>query len=55
MDAKVSTKTKTVPEQNLFKLHKLFVIQNKHMQDKKRFIEWEEILKILRSATNQLE
>ena len=57
MDAKLSTKTKTkiVLVQNLFKYISFFVIQNMHMQDRKRFMEWKEILKIIRSATNQLE
>ena len=51
MDVKVSTKTKTVPAQNLLRYTSFLFAKTCIWKTKKRSIELKEILKVMRSAT----
>ena len=51
MDVKVSTKTKTIPAQNLLRYTSFLFAKTCICKTKKRCIELKEILKVMRSAT----
>ena len=52
MDAKVSTNTKTMPVQKIFRYIRFLFAKTCTCKIKKRSMDWKEILKIKRSATN---